>query len=195
MWSSPSATSSRPACEMIMAAADVIEPDQNRVKLADGRILNYDFLVIATGTQTHPEADARPARRHEWHKSIFDFYTIEGALALAKHLRTWQGGRLVRQRRREPDQVPGRAAGVHHAGRLVLPRAGHPRPGGADLRHAAVGRVHQAHRRQAPGRHPGAEEHQGRARVHGRARGSRTPRSWCTTTRPSWSTICWSPCR
>ena len=24
---------------------------------------------------------------HEWYKSIYDFYTIEGALALAKHLR------------------------------------------------------------------------------------------------------------
>ena len=80
--------------EMIMAAADVIEPDQNRVKLADGRILNYDFLVIATGTQTHPE-ETPGLQEHEWHKSIYDFYTIEGAMALAKHLRTWQGGRLV----------------------------------------------------------------------------------------------------
>jgi len=80
--------------EMIKSTADVIEPDQNRVKLAGGRILNYDFLVLATGTQTRPE-ETPGLQGSEWYRSIFDFYTIEGALALAKHLRTWQGGRLV----------------------------------------------------------------------------------------------------
>ncbi|MCX7707236.1 MAG: NAD(P)/FAD-dependent oxidoreductase [Anaerolineae bacterium] len=80
--------------EMIKAEAEVIEPDYNRVRLKDGRILNYDFLVIATGAQTRP--DQTPGlQEHEWYRSIFDFYTIEGAVALARHLRTWQGGRLV----------------------------------------------------------------------------------------------------
>src|SRR5450759_362839 len=42
--------------EMIVSPIDLIEPEHNRVKLArDGRYLNYDFLVIATGAQTHPE--------------------------------------------------------------------------------------------------------------------------------------------
>jgi sulfide:quinone oxidoreductase len=80
--------------EVIKIEADVIEPDHNRVKLADGRILNYDFLVIATGSQTRPE-ETPGLQGHEWRRSIHDFYTIEGAIALAKHLRTWQGGRLV----------------------------------------------------------------------------------------------------
>ena len=80
--------------EVIKAEADVIEPDQNRVKLVDGRVLQYDFLVIATGAQTRPE-ETPGLLEHEWHKSIFDFYTIEGAMALAKHLRNWQGGRMV----------------------------------------------------------------------------------------------------
>jgi sulfide:quinone oxidoreductase len=80
--------------QVIKAAADVIEPDQNRVKLTDGRILTYDFLVIATGAQTYPD-ETPGLHEHEWYKSIFDFYTIEGALALAKHLRNWQGGRMV----------------------------------------------------------------------------------------------------
>jgi sulfide:quinone oxidoreductase len=80
--------------EVIKAEADVIEPDQNRVKLVDGRILQYDFLVIATGAQTRPE-ETPGLLEHEWHKSIFDFYTIEGTMALAKHLRNWQGGRMV----------------------------------------------------------------------------------------------------
>jgi sulfide:quinone oxidoreductase len=80
--------------EMIKAAADVIEPDKNRVKLADGKILAYDVLVIATGTATHPE-ETTGLEGPEWHRTIFDFYTIEGAMALAKQLRTWRGGRLV----------------------------------------------------------------------------------------------------
>jgi len=80
--------------EMIKAAAEAIEPDQNRVKLVDGRTLNYDFLVIATGTAAHPE-ETPGLEGPEWYRSIYDFYTIEGAVALAKHLRSWQGGRLV----------------------------------------------------------------------------------------------------
>ena len=81
--------------ELIMSAIEIIEPEHNRVKLAkDGRYLNYDFLVIATGARTHPE-QTPGLQEHEWYKSIYDFYTIEGALALQKHLRNWEGGRLV----------------------------------------------------------------------------------------------------
>lgn len=81
--------------EMIMSPIDVVEPEHNQVKLVkDHRILNYDFLVIATGTNIHP--DQTPGlEEHEWRNSIHEFYTVEGAVALAKHLRTWQGGRLV----------------------------------------------------------------------------------------------------
>jgi len=81
--------------ELIMSPIDVIEPEHQRVKLVkDNRVLNYDFLIIATGTQTHPDQTAG-LHEHEWYKSIYDFYTIEGAVALAKHLRTWPGGRMV----------------------------------------------------------------------------------------------------
>jgi sulfide:quinone oxidoreductase len=66
-----------PGVEVIKAAADVIEPDQNRLKLVDGRVLNYDFLVIATGTQTRPE-ETPGVQGPEWYQSIYDFYTIEG---------------------------------------------------------------------------------------------------------------------
>jgi sulfide:quinone oxidoreductase len=81
--------------ELIMSPIDVIEPEHKRVKLVkDNRILHYDFLVIATGTQTHPE-QTPGLHENEWYKTIYDFYTIEGAVALAKHLRTWPGGRMV----------------------------------------------------------------------------------------------------
>lgn len=80
--------------ELIMSPIDLIEPEHNRVKLSDGRSLQYDFLVIATGAQIHP--DQTPGlKEHEWGKSIYEFYTVEGSMALARHLRTWQGGRMV----------------------------------------------------------------------------------------------------
>jgi sulfide:quinone oxidoreductase len=31
----------------------------------------------------------------EWQKSVFDFYTFEGALALRNKLREWEGGKLL----------------------------------------------------------------------------------------------------
>lgn len=80
--------------ELIMSSIDVIEPDHNRVKLSQGRTLNYDFLVIATGCTVHPEQTPGLAE-HEWRKSIHEFYTLDGALALARHLRSWPGGRLL----------------------------------------------------------------------------------------------------
>lgn len=80
--------------EWILAPVELIQPEQNRVRLADGRLLRYDFLIIATGCRLDPEATPG-MHEHEWQKSIYEFYTLDGSLALANHLHTWQGGRLV----------------------------------------------------------------------------------------------------
>jgi sulfide:quinone oxidoreductase len=81
--------------ELIMSPIEIIDPEHNQVKLAkNGRLLNYDILVIATGCQVHPE-QTMGLMEYEWRQSIHEFYTIDGALALAKHLRNWQGGRMV----------------------------------------------------------------------------------------------------
>src|SRR5512139_1462238 len=44
-----------PHAKLVMSTIELIEPDHNRVKLSDGTVLNYDFLVIATGADIHPE--------------------------------------------------------------------------------------------------------------------------------------------
>jgi sulfide:quinone oxidoreductase len=81
--------------QFILSEIDVIEPDQNRVKIKrDGRVLPYDYLIITTGSRIVPE-ETPGLMEHEWHRSIYDFYTPDGAVALHKHLRNWQGGRLV----------------------------------------------------------------------------------------------------
>ncbi len=79
---------------VIFSAIEVIEPDQNRVRLANGALLGYDFLIIATGVKTQPgETDGLEGPG--WRRNIFDFYTVEGATALARFLKYWEGGRMV----------------------------------------------------------------------------------------------------
>jgi sulfide:quinone oxidoreductase len=81
--------------DLIVSLVASIDAGRNRVRLVkNGRVLDYDFLVIATGAQIRP--DQTPGlREHEWHKSIHDFYTFDGASALASYFENWQGGRLV----------------------------------------------------------------------------------------------------
>ena len=71
-----------------------IEPEQNRVRLKGGKLLPYDYLIIATGADIHPE-ETEGLNGSLWRKSIFDFYTFDGATALASALKDWPGGRLV----------------------------------------------------------------------------------------------------
>lgn len=83
-----------PGVTMIQSSVELIEPEQNRVDLGNGDQLSYDFLVIATGAHTRPE-ETPGLLEDQWYKSIYDFYTFDGASALAKKLRSWEGGRLV----------------------------------------------------------------------------------------------------
>jgi len=79
---------------VIYTPIESIDGDNNKVILEGGKVLNYDFLIIATGTQTRP--DETPGLKEElWYKNIFDFYTIEGAVALREFFKSWEGGRLV----------------------------------------------------------------------------------------------------
>jgi len=66
----------------------------NEVVLSDGRKLSYDVLIIATGTQVAPdETDGLTGAG--WGERMFEFYTLDGAVALADVLERWEGGRLV----------------------------------------------------------------------------------------------------
>ncbi len=71
-----------------------IEAAENKVHLDSGAIIPYDILIIATGAKIAPE-ETEGMSGTEWHQSIFDFYTFNGALALRNKLRNWEGGKLV----------------------------------------------------------------------------------------------------
>lgn len=79
---------------LINAKTDKITPTENHVKMANGDQLHYDILIIATGAKIAPE-ETEGMKDKEWQKSVFDFYSFEGALALRNKLREWKGGRLV----------------------------------------------------------------------------------------------------
>ena len=80
--------------KVIYKKVDKIEPGKNQAILEGGQVLKYDYMILATGTQTKP--DETPGLTGPlWYKEIFDFYTIEGAEALARRLKTWEGGHMV----------------------------------------------------------------------------------------------------
>ncbi len=80
--------------DFVIGEVDVIDPAGSTVTLADGRALAYDYLVIASGTSPRP--DQTPGMLGtEWRRSIFDFFTLDGSIALAEALRHFDHGRLV----------------------------------------------------------------------------------------------------
>jgi sulfide:quinone oxidoreductase len=72
----------------------VVEPLERLVRLGDGTRLTYDLLVIASGSQIRP-AETPGLQGDEWHRTIHDFYTLEGAQALRRALASFERGRFV----------------------------------------------------------------------------------------------------
>lgn len=87
------------------AEVDRIDAEGNKVLLAGGKVLPYDYLIVATGTRINPD-ETPGLLGPEWQKSIFDFYTLEGAIALRKFFRSWEGGRLVMNIAEMPFKCP-----------------------------------------------------------------------------------------
>ena len=77
----------------IQQKIEKIDAEHNVVQLNNGT-LSYDILIIATGSKIAPD-EVSGMLSKEWQKSIFDFYTYEGALALRNKLRDFKGGKLV----------------------------------------------------------------------------------------------------
>lgn len=91
--------------EYILADVDKIEAENNKVLIKGGQVLNYDYLVIATGTRTAPEET--PGMTGDlWYKNVFDFYTIDGAVKLHDFLKRWEGGKLVMSITEVPFKCP-----------------------------------------------------------------------------------------
>ena len=79
---------------LLQGEVDRVDAPASTVHLEDGRALPYDFLVVATGTTPRPDQTSGMTGAL-WRESVFDFYTLEGAVALEKALARFDHGRLV----------------------------------------------------------------------------------------------------
>jgi sulfide:quinone oxidoreductase len=82
-----------------------VEHQNNKVILKNEEELIYDILIIATGTDIAPD-EIENMLGNEWQKSIFDFYTFDGAVKLRDKLKIWEGGKLVIQICEMPIKCP-----------------------------------------------------------------------------------------
>lgn len=95
-----------PGVNVLYTGIDRIEPGENRVLLEGGQVLQYDYLIVATGTDINPDETPGLKDGSLWRKEIFDFYTLDGALALREFFRDWEGGRLVMNIAEMPFKCP-----------------------------------------------------------------------------------------
>jgi sulfide:quinone oxidoreductase len=77
-----------------VAAVEEVAIDPRVVRLGDGTELPYDVLVIATGARLLPE-ETEGLTGPGWQETVFTFYDLAGASALAGALARFDGGRLV----------------------------------------------------------------------------------------------------
>ncbi len=80
--------------ELRLGEIDRVAPDQNTIHFKRGDKIAYDVLIVATGSRILPE-QTEGLTGEGWKDTAFDFYTLEGASALAQKLSDWKGGRLV----------------------------------------------------------------------------------------------------
>jgi len=73
---------------------ELIKPEESKLVLSDGKEIDYDILITATGCRIVP-SEIEGMDREGWKRDIFDFYTVEGSTALAEKLDKWEGGTLV----------------------------------------------------------------------------------------------------
>jgi sulfide:quinone oxidoreductase len=80
--------------EFRLSEVDRVDTAANEVHLADGSVLPYDVLVISTGARLLP-GETEGLTGPGWRERIFDFYSLDGAVALQDALRRFDAGRLV----------------------------------------------------------------------------------------------------
>ncbi len=78
----------------IRESIDKIDKELNTVQLKNGNSLQYDLLIVATGTDIAPH-EISGMEGEYWQKDIFDFYTYDGCVKLSKKLESWEAGKLV----------------------------------------------------------------------------------------------------
>jgi len=76
------------------SAIDSVDIEADSVTLEDGTTLEYDVLLVATGARLQPE-ETEGMTGPGWMESVFTFYDMEGATALAAKLDEFESGHVV----------------------------------------------------------------------------------------------------
>jgi sulfide:quinone oxidoreductase len=80
--------------ELVISQIEGVDTDGQTVSLSNGLKLEYDELIIATGTSPTP-SETPGLDGPAWRDTVHDFYTLDGAVALFERLERWDGGRIV----------------------------------------------------------------------------------------------------
>lgn len=81
--------------EFVEAGVSLIHRERRVVELIGGRLLAYDWLIIASGTRPDPSLVEGMADGALWRDRVHEFYTLEGSVALKKALADFTGGRIL----------------------------------------------------------------------------------------------------
>jgi sulfide:quinone oxidoreductase len=74
--------------KMVVDKATRIDAEDRKIVLGNGSSLDYDYLVISTGAENHPEEI--PGSKHAFH-----FYDIQSSMKLREALANFNGGKIV----------------------------------------------------------------------------------------------------
>jgi sulfide:quinone oxidoreductase len=80
--------------QWVQKAVRSVDTTGKKVELDTGEALEYDLLVLASGSQIRPEETDGLYEEH-WHRTIHDYYTLEGARVMRDAMANFRGGRLV----------------------------------------------------------------------------------------------------
>ncbi len=79
--------------EFVVDEVTKIDTDQRQLETKTGGTYHYDYLIIASGCRIVPEEVE--GMMDVWREDIFDFYTLDGAVALHKKLKYFDSGKVV----------------------------------------------------------------------------------------------------
>jgi sulfide:quinone oxidoreductase len=84
----------RDGVEFRRSAVERVDLEVDEVRLADGDVLKYDVLIVASGAALLP-GETEGLTGPWWMERVFTFYDLAGAAALSRAMAEFEGGRLV----------------------------------------------------------------------------------------------------
>jgi sulfide:quinone oxidoreductase len=79
----------------VEAQVRLVRPERQEVELSDGRVLDYDWLVLASGTRPDPTLVEGMEQALAPREHVHEFFSLEGATALRDRLAGFESGRLL----------------------------------------------------------------------------------------------------